>query len=37
MEIMSWQEWLQFLEDIATTQEELDTIERLKEDVKNES
>lgn len=32
METMSWEEWLQFLEDIATTREELETIEILKED-----
>ena len=32
METMTWEEWLQFLEDIATTKEELDTIEILRSD-----
>ena len=30
METMTWEEYLQFLKDIATTKEELDLIESLK-------
>ena len=30
MEAMTWEEYLQFLKDIATTKEELDWIESLK-------
>ena len=30
METMTWEEYLQFLKDIATTEEELDWIESLK-------